>query len=110
MIVLDIAAGLVGLALVLSPLVDLFHAVVVPRSVGGRYRPSVYMSRYGWQTWRDRAMRIDDQEKREDTLGVFAPTLLVSLLAYLVASAITSYGLLFWALRSGLHPEPNLGG
>jgi hypothetical protein len=109
MVVLDVAAGLLGLALVISSLADLFQSVVVPRSVGGRFRPSVFISRYGWQFWRDRSMRIADSEKREDTLGIFAPTLLVTLLAYWVASQIVGYGLLFWALRAGLHPEPRLG-
>ncbi len=110
MLALNVVAALLGLALVLSSLADLFQSVVVPRSVGGRLRPSVYISRYGWQLWRERAMRIADPEKREDTLAVFAPTLLVTLLAYWVSSQIVGYGLLFWALRGGLHPEPSIGG
>jgi hypothetical protein len=109
-IVLNLVAALAGAALVLASLADLFQSVVVPRSVGGRLRPSVYISRYGWQLWRTAAMRIDDQERREDTLGVFAPTLLVTLFAYWVFSQIAGYGLLFWALRAGLRPEPHLGG
>ena len=51
-------------------------------------------------------MRIADPERREDTLAVFAPTLLVTLLGYWVFSQIVGYGLLFWALRAGLRPEP----
>ena len=34
----------------------------------------------------------------------------MTLLAYWVASQIAGYGLLFWALRSGLRPPPGLGG
>jgi hypothetical protein len=108
-LVRDVVAGLVGLALVVSTLVDLFQSVVVPRSVGSRYRPSVYMARYGWELWRARSMRIRDQEKREDTLAIFAPSLMVSLLAYWVSSQIVGYGLIFWALRSGLRPTPHIG-
>jgi Ion channel len=110
MIALDILAALAGAALVLSSLFDLFKSVVVPRSVGGRFRPSVIMSRYGWGLWRGRALRIADAEKREDTLAIFAPSLLVSLLVYWVGSQMVGYGLLFWALRAGLHPEPHVGG
>jgi hypothetical protein len=108
-IALDILAALAGAALVISSLSDLFQSVVVPRSVGGRSRPSALLARYGWRLWRDTAMRIDDQERREDTLAVFAPTFMVTLLMYWVLSQIVGYGLLFWALRSGLHPEPRLG-
>ena len=110
MIALDILAALAGAALVLSSLTDLFKSVVVPRSVGGRLRPSVFLSRYGWQFWRESALRITDAERREDTLAMFAPSLLMSLLVYWVASQMVGYGLLFWALRAGLHPQPRVGG
>lgn len=110
MLLLNVVAALAGAALVIATLADLFISVVVPRSVGGRFRPSVILLRQGWRLWRRAAIRIPDQEKREDTLGVFAPTLLVTLLTYWVLSEIAGYGLLFWALRSGLRPEPNVGG
>ncbi|HTD36811.1 MAG TPA: potassium channel family protein [Candidatus Limnocylindrales bacterium] len=108
--ILNVLVGIAGAALVVSSLADLFISVVVPRSVGGRLRPSALISRNGWRFWRDQAMRIEDAERREDTLAVFAPTLLVTLLAYWVLSEIVGYGLLFWALRAGLRPEPHIGG
>jgi hypothetical protein len=94
--------------LVVSSLADLFQSVVVPRSVGSRWRASVLISRYGWRMWRDRAMAIRDQERREDTLAIFAPTFMVTLLAYWVASQALGYGLLFWGLNAGLRPQPGL--
>jgi len=109
-VILNVLVGIAGAALVVSSLADLFISVVVPRSVGGRLRPSALISRNGWRFWRDQAMRIEDAERREDTLAVFAPTLLVTLLAYWVLSEIVGYGLLFWALRAGLRPEPHIGG
>jgi hypothetical protein len=109
-VLLDVLVGLAGAALVLSSLADLFISVVVPRSVGGRYRPSAVLSRNGWRLWRDRAMLIADAERREDTLALFAPIFLMTLLGYWVLSQIIGYGLVFWALRAGLHPEPRLGG
>jgi hypothetical protein len=109
-IAVDILVGLAGAALVLSSLADLFISVVVPRSVGGRYRPSALISRNGWRLWRDGALRIGDAERREDTLALFAPMFLVTLLGYWVFSQIIGYGLLYWALRAGLRPEPELGG
>jgi len=106
---LNIVIGLAGSALVLSSLADLFASVIVPRAFGGRYRPSALIARYGWEFWRERALRIADQERREDTLAIFAPTLLVTLIFYWVFSQMIGYGLLFWALRSGLRPEPSIG-
>ncbi len=94
----------------LSSLADLFLSVVVPRSVSARFRPSTIFARGGWPMWRHRSMQIADAERREDTLAVFAPALLVTLLAYWVASQMIGYGLIFWALRGGLRPEPGVGG
>jgi hypothetical protein len=109
-IALQIVAALAGAALVLLSLGDVFQSVVVPRSVGGRWRASRYLSRDGWRMWRAVAMRIGDAERREDTLATFAPTLLVTLLAYWVLAEVVGYGLIFWALRAGLKPQPHLGG
>jgi hypothetical protein len=109
-IALDLLAALAGAGLVVSSLFDLFQSVVVPRSVAGRFRASTLISRFGWRMWRGAAMRIADAERREDTMALFAPMLMVTLLVYWVCSQIVGYGLLFWALRSGLRPEPHLGG
>ncbi|HTW82972.1 MAG TPA: potassium channel family protein [Candidatus Sulfotelmatobacter sp.] len=87
---------------------DLFLSVIVPRAIGGRYRPSTRISRLGWRTWRAVALRINDPERREDVLGMFAPALLVSLLVVWVALEILGFGLVFWALRAQIHPHPDL--
>lgn len=110
MLALQVLAGLVGLALVVVTLADVFQSVVVPRSVGWRYRPSALLSRNGWRYWREGCLRIGDAEKREDTLAMFAPFLLTAFLATWVGLLIAGYGLLFWALRDGLSPHPTLGG
>jgi Ion channel len=106
--VLEVLAGLGGLALLVGALADVFQSVVVPRSVGSRYRPSVLLSRTGWRFWREAALRLHDAERREDTLALFAPSVLVLFLATWVAMMICGYGLIFWALRAGLNPHPNL--
>ncbi len=110
MIVLDVLVGLAGAALVFASLSDVFQSVIVPRSVGWRLRGSRFISRDGWRMWREAAMRIGDAERREDTLALFAPALLVTLLAYWVLAQVLGYGLLFWALRDGLRPSPHVGG
>ncbi len=104
MLALQVLTGLIGLALVVATLSDVFQSVVVPRSVGSRYRPSALISRNGWRYWREAALRIADAEKREDTLAMFAPFLLTAFLATWVGLLIAGYGLLFWALRCGPAP------
>ncbi len=110
MLVLQILAGALGASLVAGTLADVFQSVVVPRSVGSRYRPSALISRNGWRWWRAGALRIADAEQREDTLAMFAPFLLTTQLVTWVTLLIVGYGLLFWALRAGLSPHPSLGG
>jgi hypothetical protein len=107
--VLEFLAGVTGLALLVAALADVFQSVIVPRSVGGRYRPSVLLSRRGWRIWRDAALRLRDAERREDTLALFAPSILMLFLAAWVAMLIVGYGLVFWALRAELRPHPSLG-
>jgi hypothetical protein len=95
---------------VVVALADVFQSVVVPRAVGGRFRPSVRISRNGWQLWRAFALRLRDAERREDTLALFAPTVLIAQLAAWVALLIFGYGLIDWALRGGIKPTPTLFG
>ena len=108
--VAQLAAAAAGLFLVVVAIADVFQSVIVPRSVGNRYRPSAFISRNAWRRWREAALRIGDPERREDTLAIFAPVLLTSFLVTWVSLLVGGYGLLFWALRAGLHPHPSLGG
>jgi hypothetical protein len=70
----------------------------------------VLIQRNGWQIWRDVALRITDAERREDTLALFAPVILVTFIVTWVAALILGYGLAFWALRAGIRPQPTLEG
>jgi len=94
---------------VLSSIADLFQSVIVPRTVGSGRRPSTLFARYGWRAWRGACLRITDAERREDTLAIFAPALIMSLLAFWAVAQIIGFGLIFWALRAGLKPHPDLG-
>ena len=106
---LEVAAGIGGTLLVLLMLSDVFQAVIVPRAVGGRWRPSALISRYGWRLLRDRALVLRNAERREDTLGLFAPAILVVYLMVWVNGLVLGFGLLFWAFRFAVRPEPSLG-
>lgn len=90
-------------------LADVFQSVVVPRSVGGRFRPSARLTRVSWRVWRQAALRIADAERREDTLALYAPIVLTGYLVMWVALLILGYGLVFWALRGRISGHPDFG-
>lgn len=97
-----------GCAIVVIALADVFQSVIVPRPSGRRFRPSAYVSRYTWQTWRNLGMRIGDNERREEWLGTFAPLLLVTLLVMWVTLLISGYGFVFYGLRHAVTPVLDL--
>lgn len=108
--VLNVAAGLLGLFLILITLRDVFQAVIVPRAVSRRLRISAGLTRILWALWPRLAWRIADDGAREDFLATFAPFAMVCFLAAWVATLIVGYGLLFFSIRGELQPQPiNLG-
>ena len=94
-----IALGLVIALMVMS---DVFQSVIVPRPAARTFRPSAWVSRLGWRVWGTGAMRLRDNDLREDALGVFAPLLLVTLLVLWVALLVFAYALIFYGLRAGV--------
>jgi hypothetical protein len=101
---------IVGSALVIATFGDVFQSVIVPRPAGGRTRGSAFISRWGWRAWRWLGHGAVGNESREDFLGTYAPLLLIALLVFWVTSLIVGYGFIFYALRAGLRPQPDLGG
>ena len=102
--VLSIAAGLVVIALALN---DVFQAVVMPRATGRRYRLSFYAWRWAWALWPQAAWRLhpDDSSRREEVLAIFAPFMLVALIAMWVALLIFGFGLILFGMRGGIAPS-----
>ena len=94
-----VALGLIVVSIVI---LDVFQSVIVPRAVGRALRPSAFISVQGWRLWSSVMMRIRDNDRREDILGIYAPLLLVSLLGFWVAALICGYGLIFYGLRDGV--------
>ncbi|GAC1404947.1 MAG: hypothetical protein NVSMB64_08970 [Candidatus Velthaea sp.] len=97
----------IGIALIAITIADIFQSVIVPRPAGRRYRPSAYLSRFGWQTWRAIAHRMNDNTQREDFLGTYGPLQLVVLLIFWVVVLIFGYGFVFYGLRDQLRPAPD---
>lgn len=103
--ILDLAAAVAGVAVVLLIATDVFMTVIVPRPTYA-WRPSAQISRYGWRFTGELGLRIADEEKRETYYGIYAPLLLVGLIVFWITALVLGFGLIFFALRGELKPEP----
>ena len=101
---LDVLAALVGLAVVVYVLNDVFQSVVVPRPTPARYRIPRWVVRPGWRAWRGIALRTSSTGERERMLGVFAPLVVVVLLVVWLSGLVLGFGFIFFGLREQLQP------
>jgi hypothetical protein len=101
----SLAIGVVGMAVVVLMGSDIFQSVIVPRPTNA-WRPSALIARNGWRFATAVGTRLLDADRREALYGIYAPMLLVGLLAFWVAGLTLGFGLTFFALRSELRPEP----
>lgn len=108
MILASFVILLLGLALIVLTLSDVFQSVIVPRAVGRIFRPSSYLWRVLWAIWPPLAWRIhpQDESAREDFLATFAPLALILMLAMWATLLVLGFGALFWVLRAEIHPSP----
>jgi len=102
---LDIAYGVAGVAVVLLMASDVFQSVIVPRPTT-LMRPSAFVARGGWRLCGAIGLRFANPERRESFFAVYAPLLLVALLIFWVVGLTLGFGLIFFALRTELHPPP----
>ena len=105
-IVLDAVFGCAGLAVVVLIASDVFQSVIVPRPTNA-LRPSALISRSGWRLAGTIGMRFRNPERRETLYAVYAPLLLVTLMAIWVIGLILGFGLIFYALRGEFQPVTN---
>jgi hypothetical protein len=97
---------LLGLLLIAAVLWDVFQSVVVPRPSAGRFRIARNLVRVTWRAARGIALRMSNPRRRDGILGVYAPALVLVLLAIWVIGLLLGYGLLFHAMRDQLRPQP----
>lgn len=95
---------LVGLALVVLVLFDVFQSIVLPRPSPTHFRPTGAVIWLGWMLCRWTALRQPSARFRELLLGTFAPLMVVGLLVLWVAGLIVGFGLMLYALVGEEHP------
>lgn len=103
---LNAASAVFGIVIIAAALNDVFQSVVMPRATGRGLRISFYVWRGMWRLWPRLAWRLypRDDDGREDFFAVFAPFMLVGLIALWVSLLIFGFGFVLWALRAGISP------
>jgi hypothetical protein len=95
---------LLGVAIAIYVLNDIFQSVVVPRPTPARFRLTRWIVRPGWRLWRFIGLRARSSESRERFLGTFAPLVVVVLIVVWLSGLVLSFGIIFYGLRTQLHP------
>lgn len=100
-----------GLALALWVANDVFNTVILPRPSPARYRPAGLLTRWTWRIWRGYADGQPEPGRREQRLGVFAPAIVVLLLALWITLLIVGFAAMLLALGDGVRPRlTDIGG
>jgi hypothetical protein len=98
--------AVVGLALVLIVIYDIFQSVVLPRPAINRFVLVRYLFRAFWRTWRWVGSRMSRLPRREAWLASFAPIGVgLNFLVWGLA-LVLGYGLIVDGLRSEMRPPP----
>lgn len=100
---MGILGALVGVALILTVLIDAFETTILPRRVTHRFRFARFFLHNTWVAWRAVALRLPAGKWRESFLSVFGPLALLGLLAAWVLVQISGFAILYAALGMALH-------
>jgi hypothetical protein len=89
--------GALGALLIAVLIWDVFEALVLPRRVTRRLRPTRFFYRTTWRLWSLVGRRITSDSRRETYLSFYGPLSLLLLLDAWAASLIIGFALLYWA-------------
>ena len=94
---MQIAAVIIGIALILVVLWDAFETVVLPRRVTRRLRLVRAFYRLTWPLWSAAVRALSSRRRQENYLSFYGPLSLPVLLAFWAAVLISGFALLYWA-------------
>jgi hypothetical protein len=98
-----IVIGLIGLALIIVVLWDVFETIVLPRRVTRRFRLTRFFYRSVWAPWSMIARLVHRSKKRETLLSIFGPLSLLILLSLWAVTLVFGFALLHWAFGSHIY-------
>jgi hypothetical protein len=95
-------AAVAGVAVVGAILWDAFEALVLPRRVTRRLRPTRFFYTSTWIVWKLAALAMRPGGRRETYLSFYAPLSLIGLLMAWAFSLVVGFALLQWSLGLAL--------
>src|SRR2546422_5336562 len=95
-----IAVGLIGVALIVVVLWDVFETIVLPRRVTRRFRLTRFFYGSIWAPWSTIARLLRRSKRREIFLSVFGPLSLLGLLLLWAVTLVLGFASLQWAFGS----------
>ncbi len=98
------AAVVLGILLLVVVMWDVFETIVVPRPTPGVFRVGRYVVRGTWRAVRALATRGEGRHER--LLGLFAPAATILLLLTWLTGLVVGYGLVLYGIRDELGPGP----
>jgi hypothetical protein len=94
--------GVAGVVLIVAIMWDTFEALVLPRRVTRRLRPTRLFYRTTWGLWSGLALLMAPGGRRETYLSFYGPLSLLVLLQLWAANLIVGFAMLQWGLGSHL--------
>jgi hypothetical protein len=98
-----------GLALIVLILADCFQAMILPRRVAWRWRPTRLFYRGAWWLWGGALRLLPPGKRRDSFLSVFGPLSMFALFVVWAVGLIVGFALLHVGLRTPLNPTGEAG-
>ncbi|HVT96442.1 MAG TPA: potassium channel family protein, partial [Acidobacteriaceae bacterium] len=86
---------ILGIACLVSALLDAFETVILPRRATGRFRLTKVFYVVTWRPWRWMSRQIRHPRKRETMLSFYGPLSLVVLIAMWAAALLLGFALIY---------------
>jgi hypothetical protein len=106
---MQVVAAVAGLALIVLIFTDCFQAMILPRRVAWRWRPTRLYYRAAWVLWKAVARLLPAGKRRDSFLSVFGPLSLPVLFILWAVGLIVGFALLHVGLASPLNPSGEPG-
>jgi hypothetical protein len=91
---------ILGIACLVSALLDAFETVILPRRATGRFRLTRLFYILTWRPWRWVARRVRNDRKRETMLSFYGPLSLVFLIAMWAGALLLGFALVYSGLSN----------